>query len=91
MLKKLRADCNPDTAILIYEKKDHNINNKLIDPDALSIINKIQARGGQAFLVGGAVRDLLLDKKPKDFDITTNLTPWELRSKFKNINMTILT
>ena len=87
MLKKLRENQDLNKAILIYEKKEHKIDNNLIDKDALSIIKNIQKKDHCAYLVGGAVRDLLLNKKPKDFDIVTDLTPSQLRSKFKNVRV----
>jgi len=54
-----------------------------IDPGALSIVKTLQREGFTAYLVGGCVRDLLLDRAPKDFDIATDATPEELRGVFR--------
>lgn len=50
----------------------------------MKVLNRLQSEGFQAYLVGGSVRDLLLGKKPKDFDISTNATPSEVRKLFRN-------
>lgn len=55
-----------------------------IDPDALKIMYRLIRHGHKAFLVGGGVRDLLLNKKPKDFDISTDATPRKIKSIFRN-------
>jgi poly(A) polymerase len=68
----------------IYTKNEHKINIALIDGDALRAVKKLQATGAEAYLVGGAVRDLLLNKKPKDFDITTSASPRQIHKLFWN-------
>jgi poly(A) polymerase len=55
-----------------------------IDPDAIRVVKKLQAAGFEAYLVGGCVRDLLLKRRPKDFDVATSATPEELRRLFRN-------
>lgn len=66
----------------IYTEKDHHIRNDLIDPNALFVLKKLHEAGYIAFLVGGGVRDLLMRKKPKDFDISTSAKPEEIKSLF---------
>ena len=56
---------------------------KSISPFAVEIINKLQDHNYEAYLVGGCVRDLLANIKPKDFDIATNAEPKEIRKIFK--------
>ncbi len=56
---------------------------KLLDKDALRVINVINKAGFKAYLVGGCVRDLLLNLKPKDFDIATNAKPEQVHKLFK--------
>jgi poly(A) polymerase len=68
----------------IYTKDEHKINLSYIDNDALRAIRKLQATGAEAYIVGGAVRDLLLNKKPKDFDITTSASPRQIHKLFWN-------
>jgi poly(A) polymerase len=53
----------------------HQIDPKLLSTNAVRVTQTLQAAGYDAFVVGGAVRDLLLGVKPKDFDIATNATP----------------
>lgn len=68
----------------IYSQSEHPIRNKDIDSDALYAIKKIKAKGGEAFIVGGAIRDILLNRKPKDFDIATSLSPRSITRLFPN-------
>lgn len=68
----------------IYTKDEHNINVSLLDRDALRAVKKLQSTGADAYIVGGAVRDLLLQKKPKDFDITTSASPRQIHKLFWN-------
>ena len=56
----------------------------MIDPDAIKIMYRLIHYGFKAFLVGGGVRDLLLNKKPKDFDIATDATPRRVKAIFSN-------
>lgn len=65
-----------------YPKETHGIDVRHIDSKALYILEKLRASGYTAYLVGGSVRDLLLDKKPKDFDISTSAKPEEIKKLF---------
>lgn len=56
----------------------------MIDEDALKVLYRLHRHGYTAYLVGGSVRDLLLGRKPKDFDIATNAHPHEINGLFKN-------
>jgi poly(A) polymerase len=58
-----------------------------LDPDALKVIHRLHSHGHQAYLVGGCVRDLLLGKTPKDFDIATSAHPGEVRAIFRNCRL----
>jgi poly(A) polymerase len=55
-----------------------------IDPDADRVVRRLARQGYKAYLVGGCVRDLLLGRKPKDFDVATSATPNEIRALFRN-------
>src|SRR5512132_4172759 len=55
-----------------------------IDPDAAKIVGRLSRRGQTAYLVGGCVRDLLLGRRPKDFDIATSATPRQVKDLFRN-------
>jgi len=58
-----------------------------LDLDALKVVRRLLQHGHQAYFVGGCVRDLLLGKKPKDFDIATSAHPGEVRSIFRNCRL----
>ena len=63
--------------------KTHHINRKLISHAAIKTTEGLQKAGFEAFIVGGAVRDLLLKKRPKDFDVATNATPEQVNRIFR--------
>ena len=56
----------------------------LIDPDADRVVRRLARAGFKAYLVGGCVRDLLLDRRPKDFDVATSARPEQVRELFRN-------
>ena len=58
-----------------------------IDPDALKIVRRLRKFGYAAYLVGGCVRDLLLRRHPKDFDVATEAKPTDLRKLFRNCRL----
>ncbi|MFA5446983.1 MAG: poly(A) polymerase [Sphaerochaeta sp.] len=68
----------------IYTQSEHKIRTNHIDRDALWVIKKLQNSGAEAYLVGGAVRDLLLGIIPKDFDIATSASPRQIQRLFYN-------
>ena len=65
------------------ESSTLNLQKDLIAHPALAIIRKLKRSGWDAFIVGGAVRDLLLNVKPKDFDIVTDASPNEIKALFR--------
>lgn len=68
----------------ILTKEDHGVDRKLVDQDALKVIRRLTSNGHSAYVVGGAVRDLLLGKHPKDFDVATDASPNRIRKLFRN-------
>ncbi len=68
----------------IIPRSDHPISRKNIDREALKVLYRLRDAGHVAYLVGGGVRDLYLGKTPKDFDISTDARPGQLRKIFKN-------
>ena len=60
------------------------ISRELIDPDAQKVIRRLVRYSHQAYLVGGCVRDLLVGRTPKDFDVATSATPSEIKDLFRN-------
>lgn len=69
---------------IIIPRSDHTLSRRDIDPDALKVLYRLASLNHAAYLVGGSVRDLLLGRKPKDFDVGTDARPREIKSIFKN-------
>ena len=69
---------------VLYTKKEHNITRNKIDPEALYICDKLRNEGHQSYIVGGAVRDLVVGKTPKDFDIVTDALPGQIKKLFRH-------
>ena len=69
---------------VVYPRPEHCISRKNIDPDALKVLYRLSSLGYTAYLVGGGVRDLLMGRKPKDFDVGTSAKPNEVRKAFRN-------
>ena len=65
-------------------RSDHPISRKKIDLDAMKVLHRLHNAGYKSFLVGGAVRDLMLGRRPKDFDVSTNARPQQIRRLFRN-------
>ncbi len=68
----------------IYNKEEHGIDSSLIDRDAVSVVSRLVSSGFESYIVGGAVRDLLLGKTPKDFDVATSASPRQVHRLFRN-------
>jgi poly(A) polymerase len=90
MIKKLikRFFSNKPTAQravepVVFSANEHTINPQLLSSNAVRVTQTLQEAGFKAFLVGGAVRDLVLGIKPKDFDVATNATPEQVKRLFR--------
>ena len=68
----------------VIKQRHHDVSQDDISPNALKVLYRLKHSGYGAFLVGGGVRDMLLQHKPKDFDIVTNARPHEIRQLFRN-------
>lgn len=71
-------------APVILDRGRHRISRRDIDPDCLKVLYRLNAHGFAAYLVGGAVRDLMLGRKPVDFDVSTNAHPNQIKKLFRN-------
>ena len=69
---------------VIVERAAHSLSRSQIDPDALKVLYRLHQNSYVAYLVGGSVRDLLLGRRPKDFDIGTSAHPYQVKRLFKN-------
>ncbi|HTR02361.1 MAG TPA: polynucleotide adenylyltransferase PcnB [Thermoanaerobaculia bacterium] len=83
----LAPDPTPEPAPRIRPRSEHPISRSKIDPDALKVLYRLQGAGHKGYLVGGSVRDLLLSRVPKDFDIGTDAHPQALRRLFRNCRL----
>ncbi|MFS2032893.1 polynucleotide adenylyltransferase PcnB [Polaromonas sp. CT11-55] len=63
--------------------KEHGIDVKLVDDRAMDVVHTLKEAGYEAYIVGGAVRDLLVGLRPKDFDVATDATPEQVKSLFR--------
>ena len=68
----------------LIPKAMHNVNRKHVSPAAIRVVERLRAANYEGYIVGGAVRDLILGGKPKDFDVATNATPEEIKGLFRS-------
>jgi poly(A) polymerase len=68
----------------VYTQDELGIDPRDLDHDAVKVVRRLRRYGHDTYIVGGAVRDLLLGKKPKDFDVSTDATPSQIRKLFRN-------
>lgn len=71
----------------IYPRSQHPISRSSISSNVLTVLYRLKREGFQSYLVGGCVRDLLLGREPKDFDVVTNARPEQIRSIFWNCRL----
>ncbi|MDR1443671.1 MAG: polynucleotide adenylyltransferase PcnB [Treponema sp.] len=74
----------PAKKALVYTPEEHGIPLSNVDSDAIHIVKRLKESGFDTYIVGGAVRDLILGKKPKDFDIVSQASPARIRKIFRN-------
>jgi len=77
----------PNPVLRIIPRDQHNVSRKDISPNALRVLYRLRDAGFSAYLVGGAVRDLLVGGHPKDFDVATDATPEQVRQQFRNCRL----
>lgn len=77
--KKLQID-----KAFVVPRHQHSVSKTEISEHALTVLNRLNRSGFQAYIVGGGVRDLLLRHSPKDFDVATNATPNQVKKIFRN-------
>ena len=71
----------------IVPRAEHSLSRANIAPNALKVLYRMKKAGFEAYLVGGSVRDLLLGREPKDFDIATDALPEQMRELFRNCRL----
>lgn len=84
LLRKSRTSHPAIDVSRVVPRSQHNVSKTDINQNALKVLNRLHSSGFQAYLVGGSVRDLLLGKLPKDFDVATNARPNQIKKLFRN-------
>lgn len=84
LLKSPSPTLSTSPAEFTIPRSQHHVSKSEINIYALQVINKLNHHGYEAYLVGGSVRDLLLRKVPKDFDVSTSATPQQIKKLFRN-------
>lgn len=86
IISSVVAETQPPVAdkVRVYARAEHSISRSRISENALKVLYRLQKEGFDAYLVGGCVRDLLLGREPKDFDVVTNADPEQVRKVFRN-------
>jgi poly(A) polymerase len=77
-------DGRPVKKAIVYTRDEHTIRFDAVDKDAVSIVERLRSNGYETYIVGGAVRDLILGKHPKDFDIVSAASPARIKKIFRN-------
>lgn len=75
---------NGSEATRVLTRSNHQISRRQIDENTLKVLYRLHRHGYKAYLVGGSVRDLLLGREPKDFDVGTDATPQQVKKLFRN-------
>lgn len=86
ILFKIKIE-QPISKPIIVPRSDHNLSRREISKMALKVLYRLHDAGFQAYLVGGGVRDVLLGRHPKDFDLVTDARPEQISALFRNSRM----
>src|SRR5512144_1159660 len=78
---------NTNMEKVIIPRAEHSISRSLLSPNGVKVLYKLRDHGFTAYLVGGGVRDLLLGREPKDFDVVTDATPGQIKKIFRNCRL----
>lgn len=81
------SDDSSELKLEVVSRDKHSISRRQISENALKVLYRLHKSGFKAYLVGGSVRDILLDLKPKDFDVVTNAKPEEIKRLFRNCRL----
>lgn len=87
LTRKTKKSTTASHSATIIPREAHTISRSAISPNALKVLYRLQKAGHTACLVGGCVRDILLGRQPKDFDVATSAHPEEVRKLFRNCRL----
>ena len=73
-----------DAVARVYSSEENNIDRSMVDRSAITVLKRLNDAGYESYLVGGAVRDMILGRRPKDFDIATAASPRQVHKLFYN-------
>src|SRR6266516_1510571 len=79
-----RVASGEQEAAVVIDRNDHSISRRRIPENVLKVLYRLHRSGYRAYLCGGSVRDLLMNRPPKDFDVATDAHPMEIRRLFRN-------
>src|SRR4249920_2360158 len=85
--RSMESDNQIQLRLQTIPRDQHNVSRRDISPNALRVLYRLREGGFDAYLVGGAVRDLLIGGHPKDFDVATSATPEQVKSLFRNCRL----
>ncbi len=74
----------------IYTQSEHGIDPHLVDPDAMWVVRGLRKEGFHVYIVGGAVRDMIVGRVPNDFDVATDAHPQQIRRVFRSARITMI-
>ena len=83
----INTDSSTISSPAVYARPEHNVSRANISRAAVRVLYTLRDEGYEAYLVGGGVRDLLLGRKPKDFDVATDATPDQIRACFRSCRL----
>ncbi|MDR0644829.1 MAG: polynucleotide adenylyltransferase PcnB [Treponema sp.] len=83
-IEKTKKNKKPVKKAVVYTQDEHGVDRADVDNDAMYIVERLALAGYETYIVGGAVRDLILGKKPKDFDIVSAASPSQIKKLFRN-------
>jgi poly(A) polymerase len=86
-LRSKTADKPATLVATVIPRSEHSVSRNAMSENALKVLYRLHNSGYQAYLVGGCVRDVLLGKEPKDFDVTTDATPEQIKALFRNCRL----
>ncbi|MEK6374038.1 MAG: polynucleotide adenylyltransferase PcnB [Acidobacteriota bacterium] len=82
--EQLEVSSEPDDSGAVIDRASHSISRRRIPENVLKVLYRLHRSGYRAYLCGGSVRDLMMNRPPKDFDIATDAHPMEIRRLFRN-------
>jgi len=86
-LRAKKPDKPATLVATVIPRAEHSVSRNSMSENALKVLYRLHNSGYQAYLVGGCVRDALLGKEPKDFDVTTDATPEQIKGLFRNCRL----